>query len=444
LLIRLSKTNNQAQFVSKINEWGKIHVPSKFVDILELRNHEPVLIQLISKNKRLQLSKGVIDLSGIGTDVIPREEGYITIYTKRKRPVTLPGFIEITPVLLELFFLIHGDGHYKTKLFFVNKAPELHAFVLEQFENILKIPKSLWKARLLISNTEHEEEAKSYWKHKLNLNEDQFYNTSKTALNTDEHGNLRIIIDKTLVALIFRYIFANLDLNKERSLHALNGLLYAEGGAQISNVGLHKITLSFNQQEKNMFKGILDRLGLNYKIEQNRNFVISGWINHYMFFKTFLSNNAIPFRIHPRRGANAITGFLKHSFTKTLTKYIKPIKPDEILTLNELSKRLKIRTDSVTDTITKPQYSVFINLKRIRAGYTISITKEGEYFLQMVKRMEELSMNEKLPFERIERHVLTKREAETNPSYGKKPEERTVKELLDYGVINLNKPDGPT
>lgn len=58
--------------------------------------------------------------------------------------------------------------------------------------------------------------------------------------------------------------------------------------------------------------------------------------------------------------------------------------------------------------------------------------------------MEELSMDEQLPFEKIERQIITRREAETNSTYGKKPEERTVKELLDYGVINLNKPDGPT
>ncbi len=55
-----------------------------------------------------------------------------------------------------------------------------------------------------------------------------------------------------------------------------------------------------------------------------------------------------------------------------------------------------------------------------------------------------LKMEEKLPFEKIERQVITKRESETDKRYGKRPEERTIKELLDYGIINLNKPDGPT
>ncbi len=53
-------------------------------------------------------------------------------------------------------------------------------------------------------------------------------------------------------------------------------------------------------------------------------------------------------------------------------------------------------------------------------------------------------MEEKLPFENIERQTITKREAETDKRYGKRPEERMIKELLDYGVINLNKPEGPT
>ncbi len=49
-----------------------------------------------------------------------------------------------------------------------------------------------------------------------------------------------------------------------------------------------------------------------------------------------------------------------------------------------------------------------------------------------------------LPFERIHRDVFVRREEETSPKYGKNPSERTVKELLDYGIVNLDKPEGPT
>jgi len=49
-----------------------------------------------------------------------------------------------------------------------------------------------------------------------------------------------------------------------------------------------------------------------------------------------------------------------------------------------------------------------------------------------------------LPFEKIKREILIKREAETGAKYGCPPNERKIQELLDYGVINLNKPKGPT
>ncbi|HLF54700.1 MAG TPA: RNA-guided pseudouridylation complex pseudouridine synthase subunit Cbf5 [Candidatus Nanoarchaeia archaeon] len=49
-----------------------------------------------------------------------------------------------------------------------------------------------------------------------------------------------------------------------------------------------------------------------------------------------------------------------------------------------------------------------------------------------------------LPFEQIKRKVLVKRESETNPSFGCVPEKRSAEILLNFGVINLNKPKGPT
>ncbi len=53
-------------------------------------------------------------------------------------------------------------------------------------------------------------------------------------------------------------------------------------------------------------------------------------------------------------------------------------------------------------------------------------------------------MQNLLPFEKIERKVLVKNESETNKDYGKSPSERSVEELIKYGVININKPQGPT
>jgi len=42
------------------------------------------------------------------------------------------------------------------------------------------------------------------------------------------------------------------------------------------------------------------------------------------------------------------------------------------------------------------------------------------------------------------RKLLMKAEGKTNPRYGRKPEERTAEEYMRYGVINLDKPAGPT
>ena len=49
----------------------------------------------------------------------------------------------------------------------------------------------------------------------------------------------------------------------------------------------------------------------------------------------------------------------------------------------------------------------------------------------------------KLPADQSEQ-LLVKSEGQTNPEYGTKPEERTLRQLFEYGVINLDKMSGPT
>ena len=53
-------------------------------------------------------------------------------------------------------------------------------------------------------------------------------------------------------------------------------------------------------------------------------------------------------------------------------------------------------------------------------------------------------MEELLPFEKVKREIFIKKKFETNYDYGQDPEKRNVEELIDYGIINLNKPQGPT
>lgn len=49
-----------------------------------------------------------------------------------------------------------------------------------------------------------------------------------------------------------------------------------------------------------------------------------------------------------------------------------------------------------------------------------------------------------LPFEKVEREVLVKREAETDIRLGEDPNNRDINELIDFGVVNIDKPKGPT
>ena len=50
----------------------------------------------------------------------------------------------------------------------------------------------------------------------------------------------------------------------------------------------------------------------------------------------------------------------------------------------------------------------------------------------------------KLPYEEIKRKVITKRRDKTSKEYGCFPDQRPIPELIKYGIININKPDGPS
>src|SRR3989338_7679596 len=53
--------------------------------------------------------------------------------------------------------------------------------------------------------------------------------------------------------------------------------------------------------------------------------------------------------------------------------------------------------------------------------------------------------NSLLPFEKIKREALVKRkDAATSEKYGCRPENSSTDELINYGIVNLDKPQGPT
>lgn len=44
----------------------------------------------------------------------------------------------------------------------------------------------------------------------------------------------------------------------------------------------------------------------------------------------------------------------------------------------------------------------------------------------------------------IKRSLAVKAEEETNPRFGNKPEERPLQDYIKFGIINLDKPAGPS
>jgi len=51
---------------------------------------------------------------------------------------------------------------------------------------------------------------------------------------------------------------------------------------------------------------------------------------------------------------------------------------------------------------------------------------------------------ELLPFEKIERELLVKKQEKTNPKYGCQPSKRPVETLINSGIVIIDKPKGPT
>lgn len=65
------------------------------------------------------------------------------------------------------------------------------------------------------------------------------------------------------------------------------------------------------------------------------------------------------------------------------------------------------------------------------------------YYNHMNNFLEE-DMECKLPFEEIKREILVKKEASSDPKFGREPDKRSVGQMIDYGIVNINKPQGPS
>lgn len=394
IIIKIIKNNITYELIGKIKEWGKINIPLEIIKLFGIKNHEKVIIEIIQNMPFiLNNKKNSIDLKNIiqekGIEVINRNNKFITIYKKQQKPITIPRWINKSKSLIESIYLIHGDGHYKTKLFFSNTNYELHNFIIEVFERELEVPKSLWKFRVNHSNPKFIEKSINFWSNVLKVKKDKFYKTRKLSrFNTKIYGDLKIIIDNLIVSELFRFLIKEIKLeNKIESLVALNGILDAEGSAQLGKQGLHKVTISFNQNEKIMFRKLLEKSDLDiFEIEQNSRFCIRNWGKQYDFIKIFLVLDLFPFNKHIERKFNTIKGFLSHSYTKTSYKYLNALK-DNFLSEKELAIKLGYRLDSVKDIIKKERYNKFIT----KEDNKLSLSNEGKEFIEIIKKLQFLS-----------------------------------------------------
>src|SRR3989344_3711955 len=226
-IVRLSKERNTFEIISKVYRWGRIHIPKKIIETLDIAHLEKIKIEIIKKTN-IDQQKNKIFLSQLlapnkKVRVIGRTNNFVTLFVNQQRPITLRNDIEITPRLIETFFLVHGDGHYSDKLFFTNNNPDLHNFVINAFHQELNIPPSIWRGRINLNKSFDEMPAMNYWLNTVIPNKEQFYPTiSKTKFNTSSKGNLRICIDYLIVAEIFKVVFNKIikSLNQENSIYA--------------------------------------------------------------------------------------------------------------------------------------------------------------------------------------------------------------------------------
>lgn len=53
-------------------------------------------------------------------------------------------------------------------------------------------------------------------------------------------------------------------------------------------------------------------------------------------------------------------------------------------------------------------------------------------------------MTSLLPFEKHKRELLVRKASKTDSKFGTKPEDRSPEEIINYGIVNIDKPKGPT
>ena len=93
LIIRLSKDKNTFEIISKMYPWGRIHIPKKVIETLDIAHLEKIKIEIIKKTN-IDQQKNKIFLSQLlapnkKVRVIGRTNNFVTLFVNQQRPITL-------------------------------------------------------------------------------------------------------------------------------------------------------------------------------------------------------------------------------------------------------------------------------------------------------------------------------------------------------------------
>lgn len=344
----------------------------------------------------------IIDLMNLfenDPDFITKIQGNgIILFTKFRAPLAFPLKINLSGNVLKSIYLIFGDGYYKSKLNLTNKNYRIHSFVLGSLEEEMKIKRSVWRLRILHSDNSSEvlSKVKSYWLSALGFNESQLYpKISPEILKTGIQGIARIQIDKLtygdVISRIIEYVnvlISSGTLSKEEYCIITDSILNAEGSVLLDSDGIHRITISFNKSEKELFKTILIKLiPENILVEKDDRFTISRWKNIYQFLKAFAELDITPFSLRPQDAFNLSFGFLNHRRTKALKNYLETILKNPRKPFRKIAKLSNRDWKSAKMTL-QIRTKEFIQIEKVRNKHLTSISKEGKTLLRVIRKLE--------------------------------------------------------
>ena len=237
---------------------------------------------------------------------------------------------------------------------------------------------------------------KPYWLSILMFNENQLYpKISSEKFNTDMEGIARIQIDKLtyadvvdrLIEYVNMLIFTG-NLSKKEYCVIADAILNAEGSVSKEYDGIHKITISFNKSEKDLFRTMFTKLISRHELkEKNDRFTISKWKNIYQLLKVFTEFNIVPFSLRPKDAYNLVSGFLNHKRTKALRNYLETIQKSPGKSFSKMAELSNRNWKSAKVTL-QIRTKEFIRIKKSKNRHLTYISEEGKNLLKLIMKLE--------------------------------------------------------